>query len=115
MKQTISDLQKRRADNIIWTCAGDYSFVPDFKAYREDGSVDLYWNVIFGAARRRYDYQQLEGLFAMLDKYRDAAFTRACSGTLWSRCSIAPSWRSAPPWPACARCRGRRSCGWTKA
>ena len=79
MKQTISDLQKRRADNIIWTCAGDYSFVPDFKAYREDGSVDLYWNVI------------------------------------WSRCSIAPSWRSAPPWPACARRRGRRSCGWTKA
>ena len=32
-KQTISDLQKRRADNIIWTCAGDYSFAPDFKAY----------------------------------------------------------------------------------
>ena len=65
MKQTVSDLQKRRADNIIWTCAGDYSFVPDFKAYREDGSVDLYWNVIFGAARRRYDYRQLEGLFAV--------------------------------------------------
>lgn len=81
MKQTVSDLQKRRADNIIWTCAGDYSFVPDFKAYREDGSVDLYWNVIFGAARRRYDYRQLEGLFAMLDKYRDAAFYQ---GLFWN-------------------------------
>ena len=74
MKQSITDLQKRRADNIIWTCAGDYSFVPDFKAYDAEGKVDLYWNVIFGAARRHYDYRQLEGLFAMLDKYRDAAF-----------------------------------------
>ena len=74
MKQTITDLQKRRADNIICTCAGDYSFVPDFKAYDAEGKVDLYWNVIFGAARRHYDYRLLEGLFAMLDKYRDAAF-----------------------------------------
>ena len=74
MKQSITDLQKRRADNIIWTCAGDYSFVPDFKAYDAAGNVDLYWNVIFGAARRHYDYRQLEGLFAMLDKYRDATF-----------------------------------------
>lgn len=74
MKQTISDLQKRRADNIIWNCAKDYSFVPDFKAYDDKGEVDLYWNVIFGSARRRYNYGKLEKLFAMLDKYRDAAF-----------------------------------------
>ena len=43
MKQNnITDLQKRRADNIIWNCAKDYSFVPDFKAYDADGRVDLY-------------------------------------------------------------------------
>ena len=73
MKQTISDLQKRRADNIIWNCAKDYSFTPDFKAYDSSGGVDLYWNVIFGSARRHYEYAKLEKLFAMLDTYRDAA------------------------------------------
>ena len=73
MKQTIPDLQKRRADNIIWNCAKDYSFTPDFKAYDSSGNVDLYWNIIFGSARRHYEYAKLEKLFAMLDKYRDAA------------------------------------------
>ena len=59
MSQNIPDLSKRRADNIIWTCAGDYSFAPDFKAYDAEGRVDLYWNVIFGCARRRYEYGKL--------------------------------------------------------
>lgn len=73
MDQQITDLQKRRADNIIWTCAGDYSFAPDFKAYDASGGADIYWNVIFGSARRHYDYAKLEKLFAMLDRYRDSA------------------------------------------
>jgi hypothetical protein len=73
MSQTIPDLEKRRADNIIWNCARDYSFAPDFKAYDAEGRVDLYWNIIFGSARRHYAYEKLETLFAMLDKYRDAA------------------------------------------
>ena len=73
MDQIISDLQKRRADNIIWNCANDYSFAPDFKAYDSSGDVDIYWNIIFGSARRHYEYEKLEGLFAMLDKYRDSA------------------------------------------
>ena len=73
MKQTITDLQKRRADNIIWNGAGDYSFAPDFKAYDSQGNVDIYWNIIFGSARRHYEYAKLEKLFAMLDRYKDAA------------------------------------------
>ena len=73
MDQTISELQKRRADNIIWNCANDYSFAPDFKAYDVGGGADIYWNVIIGAARRRLEYEKLETLFAMLDSYRDAA------------------------------------------
>ncbi len=74
MNQNITELQKRRADNIIWTCAKDYSFAPDFKAYDSNGDVDLYWNIIFGSARRHYEYEKLEKLFAMLDRYRDADF-----------------------------------------
>ncbi len=73
MNQNISDLQKRRADNIIWNCAKDYSFTPDFKAYNPSGDVDIYWNIIYGSARRHYEYDKLEKLFQMLDKYRDSA------------------------------------------
>ncbi len=73
MDQCITEFQKRRADNIIWNCAGDYSFAPDFKAYDSSGGADIYWNIIFGSARRRYEYEKLEALFSMLDKYRDAA------------------------------------------
>ena len=73
MDQSITDLQKRRADNIIWNCAKDYSFTPDFKAYDQNGDVDIYWNIIFGSARRHYEYEKLEKLFQMLDKYKDSA------------------------------------------
>ena len=69
----ITDLQKRRADNIVWNCANDYSFAPDFKAYDSEGNVDLYWNIIFGSARRHYEYEKLEKLFSMLDQYRNSA------------------------------------------
>lgn len=73
MNQNHTDLQKRRADNIIWNGAKDYSFVPDFRAYSSNGEVDLYWNIIFGSARRHYEYEKLEKLFSMLDKYKNAA------------------------------------------
>ncbi len=77
MNQTIPDLQKRRADNLIWNCAKDYSFAPDFKAYDSDGNVDLYWNIIYGSARCHFEYEKLEALFAMLDRYRDSAVYEA--------------------------------------
>lgn len=73
MNENHTDLQKRRADNIIWNGAKDYSFVPDFRAYDGNGEVDLYWNIIFGSARRHYEYEKLEKLFSMLDKYKNAA------------------------------------------
>ena len=60
MNQTITDIQKRRAENLIWNCAKDYSFAPDFKAYDSDGNVDLYWNIIYGSARRHFEYEKLE-------------------------------------------------------
>ena len=81
MEQHITDNQKRRADNIIWTCAKDYSFSPDFKAYDSNGDVDLYWNFIFGSARRHYEYEKLQKLFAMLDRYRDSALYE---GIFWN-------------------------------
>lgn len=69
---TISELQKKRALNIIWNCAGRYDFQPDFKAYDSDGRADLYWNCIIGAARRHYDYSQFILLFQTFEQYEDA-------------------------------------------
>ena len=40
----VTDAQKRRAVNIIWNSAKDYSFQPDFKAYDSEGQAELYWN-----------------------------------------------------------------------
>lgn len=81
----ITDLQKRRADNIIWNCAQDYSFAPDFMAYDGSGGVDIYWNIIYGSARRHYEYEKLEELFAMLDKYKNSA---VYEGVFW--CALEP-------------------------
>ena len=70
--EDISDLQKKRAVNIIWNSAGDYSFTPDFKAYDADGKAELYFNSIIGAVRKHYDYPEIEKLFRGLAKYEDS-------------------------------------------
>ena len=62
MTPEITELQKKRAENIIWSCAGNYAFTPDFKAYDQNGIADLYWNCIIGAVRKHYDYPILEGI-----------------------------------------------------
>ena len=102
MEQSITELQKRRADNIIWNCAGDYSFAPDFKAYDSRGDVDFYWNIIFGAARRHYEYGKLEKLFAMLDRYRDAALYET---VFWNALEPLLYQRELPGRPVLARIR----------
>ena len=33
----VSELQKKRAVNIIWNGAQKYDFAPDFKAFDKDG------------------------------------------------------------------------------
>ena len=62
----IQESEKRRARNLIWNAAADYTFEPDFKAYDEDGRADLYWNSIIGAVRKNYGAETIEGLFEAL-------------------------------------------------
>ncbi len=59
----ISDAEKRRAENLIWNAAGDYSIRPDFRVFDAEGRADLYWNSIIGAVRRRYDWEKLSAMF----------------------------------------------------
>lgn len=68
----IAELQRKRAANIVWNCAGHYDFRPDFRAYDADGQADIYWNCIFGAARKHYDYTVFEELFHAVQQYEDA-------------------------------------------
>lgn len=76
----LSNLQIKRAENIIWNSAGDYGFRPDFKAFDKDGQAELYWNCIIGSARRHYDYSKLAELFKALDQYEEGD---TYEGLLW--------------------------------
>ena len=72
MTREISDLQKKRAYNLIWNAAADYGFLPDFKFYTRDGIADVYWNSLIGLARKHYDYPQLSKLFRGLEHEEEA-------------------------------------------
>lgn len=65
------DREERRASNMIWNAAGDYSFQSEFCAYTPEGDADLYWNGILGAVRKDYDYPQLEKLLKRFEGKRD--------------------------------------------
>ena len=81
----INEIQQKRADNIIWNAAGNYSFRPDFKAYDKWGEADLYWNVIIGASRKYYDYAQFEKLFETLDERCEDMFWTALEKIIYPR------------------------------
>lgn len=66
--------EQRRANNIIWTAAGDYSLRPDIAAYDGAGKADLYWNFVLGAAHRYYDYSLLRSFFVHLKEDPDYEF-----------------------------------------
>lgn len=76
----VQEVQKKRAVNIIWNAARDYTFTPDFKAYDSDGRADLYWNCIIGAVRRHYEYPKLEKVFLSFQDYEDSDLYE---GLLW--------------------------------
>ena len=76
----VSDLQKRRAENIIWNAAQSHGFTPDFKAYDSDSKADLYWNTVIGAVRRHFDYPKIEAVFRSFTEDEDAD---VYEGLLW--------------------------------
>ena len=93
----IRDSEKRRARNLIWNAAADYSFEPDFKAYDEEGRADLYWNSIIGAVRKNYGAETIEGLFEAL---HGCAREQLFEQLLWLGLENAVYQREAPHRPA---------------
>ncbi len=98
----VSELQKRRAINIIWNAARDYSFSPDFKAYDADGRAELYWNCIIGALRRHYEYPKLAKVFASFAQYEESD---CYEGLLWLGLENCVFQREVPERPALAQLR----------
>lgn len=76
----ISELQRRRAVNLIWNGAKSHDFEPDFKVYDHNGAASIYWNVIIGAVRRHYEYEKLIPIFHAFEQYEDAD---TYEGLLW--------------------------------
>ena len=52
MMQKNSEAERKRAENLIWTAAGDYAFAPSFCSFREDGTAESYMNLVIGLQRK---------------------------------------------------------------
>ena len=100
--EQVSELQKRRAVNIIWNAARNYDFSPDFKAYDAEGRAELYWNCIIGAVRRHYEYPKLAALFSAFTQYEDGD---CYEGLLWLGLENCVYQRELPDRPALERLR----------
>ena len=66
--------EKKRALNIIWNGAEDYSFQSEFAVYDENGKAGLYINYIIGAAYKYYDGEILKDFFNYLRTDSDHEF-----------------------------------------
>lgn len=64
----ILESEQRRARNLIWNTAGDYSFEPDFKAYDAEGRADLYWNSIIGRSPPDLRSRRTAGSLCLLSR-----------------------------------------------
>lgn len=71
--------ERKRAENLVWTAAGDYAFTPDFLSFTEDGSADLYMNLVIGLAHKWLG-RPTEALLEEVSRSRRAAIL---GDTLW--------------------------------
>lgn len=71
--------ERKRAENLVWTAAGDYAFTPDFLSFTEDGRADLYMNLVIGLA-----HKWLGGpTEALLEEVSQSRRSAILSDTLW--------------------------------
>ena len=74
-----SEDERKRAENLVWTAAGDYAFTPDFLSFTEDGRADVYMNLVIGLAHKWLGHTT-EALLEEVSRSRRAAIL---SDTLW--------------------------------
>lgn len=93
--------ERKRAENLVWTAAGDYAFTPDFLSFTEDGRADLYMNLIIGLAHKWLG-RPTESLLEEVSESRRAAIL---SDTLWLGIESYVYARELPSRPALAALR----------
>lgn len=93
--------ERKRAENLVWTAAGDYAFTPDFLSFTEDGRADLYMNLVIGLAHKWLGHPT-EALLEEVSESRRAAIL---SDTLWLGIESYVYARELPSRPALAALR----------
>ena len=93
--------ERKRAENLVWTAAGDYAFTPDFLSFTEDGRADLYMNLVIGLAHKWLG-RPTEALLEEVSESRRAAIL---SDTLWLGIESYVYKRELPSRPALAALR----------
>ena len=93
--------ERKRAENLVWTAAGDYAFTPDFLSFTEDGRADLYMNLVIGLAHKWLG-RPTEALLEEVSESRRAAIL---SDTLWLGIESYVYARELPSRPALAALR----------
>lgn len=97
--------ERKRAENLVWTAAGDYAFTPDFLSFTEDGRADLYMNLVIGLAHKWLG-RPTEGLLEEVSRSRRAAIL---SDTLWLGIESYVYARELPSRPALAALRAQHA------
>ena len=97
--------ERKRAENLVWTAAGDYAFTPDFLSFTEDGSADLYMNLIIGLAHKWLG-RPTEVLLEEVSQSRRAVIL---SDTLWLGIESYVYARELPSRPALAALRAQHA------
>ena len=95
----------KRAENLVWTAAGDYAFTPDFLSFTEDGRADLYMNLVIGLAHKWLG-RPTEALLEEVSRSRRAAIL---SDTLWLGIEFYVYARELPSRPALETLRAQHA------
>lgn len=72
-------LEAKRAKNMIWSAADDYSFEPRYIGFTPDGRADEYLNMVHGLVHKWLDYSVIDGLFSSFSGKNRELF----EGLLW--------------------------------
>lgn len=80
MPMNMSPGEQKRAKNIIWTVAEDYSVEPAFVSADEKSRADFYLNLIVGLAYKWINREKLSTLFLLSE---GTAFRELYDGVLW--------------------------------
>lgn len=80
MPMNMSPGEQKRAKNIIWTVAEDYSLDPTFLSADEKSRADFYLNLIVGLAYKWIDREKLKTLFLLSE---GTALRELYDGILW--------------------------------